>query len=133
MNREIKFRAWDNEAKRMMEFDFESIHGGKLIFVNSRNNEKHFDLEEMTIMQYTGLKDRNGKEIYDGDVVRIYYPPEIGSAKGLTVNPIQWVGVVAWENESKRWDYSGVGFNIASDEIIEVIGNVFEHPELVNK
>jgi hypothetical protein len=121
VNRKIKFRAWDKTTNKMFIV--------AELFFNYSYSQGVFGIATYE----TTLKDRNGKEIYEGDVVQIYYPPELGSAKGLMVNPIQWVGVVAWENESKRWDYSGVGFNIASDEIIEVIGNIYENPELVRK
>lgn len=66
--REIKFRAWDNENKEMLkvqELDFEdTFYGGRLAIRVDQYND-YFDLEDMILMQYTGLKDKNEKEIYE--------------------------------------------------------------------
>jgi uncharacterized phage protein (TIGR01671 family) len=56
--REIKFRAWDKEDKVMVEF-----------FPGDNLSDEYF-CEPFIIMQYTGLKDKNGKEIYEGDIVK---------------------------------------------------------------
>ena len=68
MNREIKFRIWDVENKEMLkvqELDFEpTFYGGKIAIRSEQYND-YFDTEDMILMQYTGLHDKNGKEIYE--------------------------------------------------------------------
>ena len=74
MNREKKFRIWDIENKEMFkvqELDFEpTFYGGRIAIRPDQYND-HFDTEDMILMQYTGLHDKNGKDIYEGDIIRI--------------------------------------------------------------
>lgn len=68
MNREIKFRVWDIENKEMLkvqELDFEPTFYGGRIAIRSDQYNDYFDTEDMILMQYTGLHDKNGKEIYE--------------------------------------------------------------------
>lgn len=73
--REIKFRIWDTENKEMLkvqELDFEPIFYGGRIAIRLDQYNDYFDTEDMILMQYTGLKDKNGKEIYDGDICKYF-------------------------------------------------------------
>jgi hypothetical protein len=105
--REIKFRAWD--GKRILDDFYVSCRSGKA--------EVRGEVFDWTLMQYTGLKDKNGKEIYEGDVVR-------WSGK---VYLIEWhdkvAGFVMQNNGIERPD---VEFES------EVIGNIYESPNLLN-
>ena len=68
MNREINFRIWDIENKEMLkvqELDFEPTFYGGRIAIRPDQYSDYFDTEEMILMQYTGLHDKNGKEIYE--------------------------------------------------------------------
>ena len=124
--RDIKFRCWDTENKQMLkvqELDFEdTFYGGRLSIRTDQYND-YFDIEDMILMQYTGLKDRNGKEIYEGDIV--YIMPEDER------------GIIRWDNETAR--YVVIYDNIISDfdnwygKDLEVIGNKFDNPELLEE
>jgi len=104
MAREIKFRAWDKEEKQFTAMSLEGIFA----FYDEGNGDR------LELMQYTGLKDKNGKEIYEGDIIS-----RIGC--GLSK-------VVEWR-ETKKY----AGFNIGNEYKygIEVIGNIYSNPELL--
>ena len=132
--REIKFRVWDTENKEMLrvqELDFEcTFYGGRLSIRTEQYND-YFDIEDMILMQYTGLHDKNGKEIYEGDIVRI-------------PNDYELYGTNAGEAYEVYFAYGGFrlkpkynskarGYWLEDDNEIEIIGNIYESKELLNE
>jgi len=150
--REIKFRAWDSENNEMIQ-----VYGA---WFEEQGNYHETDLALIGyfLMQYTGLKDKSGKEIYEGDIIKIdkfdysIFPEKI--KKELLKND-------GWKKEKKRMDgrwiieWLGAGFclrpiqNIDMGEFlvdrdsffaylgkqieaeIEIIGNIFENKNLI--
>ena len=135
--REIKFRAWDKTSNRMDEVY--SLNKGGLC--QTRNGRYHLRADECVLMQFTGLHDKNGKEIYEGDVVRcfgIYDKGERISDDGLW--EIYW-RFDRWHlrRGEEQWDngdyYSGDDVYWSEPDgsrKMEVIGNIYEHPELLS-
>ena len=124
---DIKFRAWDKVNESMhdvqgISFYHESIsvdRGDGTYFAN------HASIFEL--MQYTGLKDKNGAEMYEGDVVKgSYYA-------GYNIGIKRIIGNVSWT--SAAFKVSGVkqyeGTIVGLDGSFEVIGNIYENPELL--
>jgi len=127
MNREIKFRAWDIKRNEMRSPE------GVLLLPKREGGAQAMsgDGYNYELMQFTGLKDKNGKEIYEGDVFREVYDDE-----GKT---IEFVSVVKWDSSSASFFAGEPKQHFAElcdlDEIaneFEVIGNIHENPELLN-
>ena len=121
--REVKFRAWLPKQGRIYNWnEFYSIRrmiGGKISLSLSQPSGASFTVyDNFTLMQYTGLKDKNGKEIFDGDIV------DINGCKNRVV----------------EWDEDWCGFYLSRElnpvgyflsEEYEIIGNIYENPELL--
>jgi uncharacterized phage protein (TIGR01671 family) len=115
--REIKYRAWEKSLKQMIPVD--NIDFEKRM-INTESAWRMFD--EIELMQYTGEKDKNGKEIYEGDIIR--------TQEGYTQQ-------VFWNDSNQGWDCLDIdgetkgeaGYLI--DDTDEVIGNIYENPELI--
>jgi len=131
MSRPIKFRAWDKDDNKMYyAFPNWCISLDGDIYTNAdplKNLNKIVEL-----MQFTGLKDKNGKEIYEGDVVRIITDSDNGFAGHYS----DLNSEVVWDEDYTAW-YLPLGFQqlgqaIGDEEVsIEVIGNIYENGELL--
>jgi len=120
----IQFRAW-LKFKACMDsawfIDWE--HG---LVGHSKHNQS--DLDDCVLMQFTGLLDKNGKEIYEGDLILIDYLRD-----EKTKSVIEWYfsGWYAKSLEDPSKQVAGYG-NLFNCKNIEIIGNIYENPELSN-
>lgn len=117
--REIKFRAWYNYSMLPWEWLDTSLN-----CVWTAINAQQYDNPEPVLMQYTGLKDKNGKEIYEGDIVVID-----------ALVPIEdlFTTEVKWNTGSFTANKGNLYRTLAhwAQEGIKVIGNIYENPELL--
>jgi len=128
--REIKFRVWDPNLDngRMLYFDnFEEIVDWQDWDEWKLENSP---MRNVDYMQFTGLLDKNGKEIYEGDIVKC----TDGDDEVSEFNSDTGIGVVEWLEKWGFWNISvienGLG-DILNVYDVEVIGNIHENPELV--
>ena len=126
MSREIKFRAWDKNRK---------VWGSPLLAMTSGNI--HFDWRDRTIinddievMQFTGLKDKNGKEIYEGDILK----STPGWATFFIDDKREHISAVEFVGSGFKGNYDGTLYNLDKLDMAytEVIGNIYEHSHLLD-
>ena len=128
--RVVKFRAWD-EGKEIMHYDFQFIRSGEMandwiVFTSDKQKlcdkphpfENPYLENQFKIMQYTGLKNMEGKEIYEGDILCF---PKYKDSKNI----FHHAWVVEWDGEDCRFTFWSPRSNV------EIIGNIYETPELL--
>jgi uncharacterized phage protein (TIGR01671 family) len=121
--REIKFRAWRTDGKYMVTSDVGALTALRNCYGNKglaeqagfSNIDNQPNPDKFILMQYTGLKDKNGKDIYEGDICK----NDGGMIGEIVFNEFAWM--FRW----KSGNYYPFG------QWCEVIGNIYENPELL--
>ena len=117
----MEFRAWDLEDKGMFDVLEINLSGQHVTYFDGAPRDREYP-EEIVLMQYTGLKDKNGKEIYEGDILNGDFPD-----------------VVFWDNDRGQWGLRNSEnpddtlWEIKRDNNPEIIGNIYENPELLEE
>ena len=133
--REIKFQVfttdWEGVTGCFEGYFLQLLDNGKykVAFTNSDNDKEFITTERENIRLFTGLKDKNGKEIYEGDIIHSLSPFFTG--EGTIHDYDDDYYKVVWKDTGFRLETKD-GLFAYMDELIEprVIGNIYENPEL---
>lgn len=125
--REIKFRAWDKDLKRWTNY---SIDDDLLMFYDKHAEcwEADQEGERFILCQYIGLKNFNGKEIYEGDIVR-------------AVGFFSWIGVAKYSEKNQAFIFEDIDKNYRGSIVFmsqfaqnfKLLGNIYENPGLLKE
>lgn len=116
-----RYRAWDKEFKEMVQVDALDFEEQLIKATYKNGNIVKEDLKNYVLMQSTGLKDKNGKEIFEGDI--------IDSTDGFLTGVIEFrVSLGMFVSYLVEYNNFERLCNIASSR--KIIGNIWEHPEL---
>lgn len=130
-----KFRAWDKKAKEMLEI--ESIDFLNETLFLRRESEfsmswVELNFNDVALMQSTGLRDRNGNEIFEGDIVKI--------TNNLQENEVDYNALIIFKDggfcaiDGTEDNFGLRRYRLSDFNIdLEIIGNIHEHPELLNQ
>ena len=133
MAREIKFKCWDVERKMMYNIAFPSWNGMIEVWEDNKPQTKVLFLsqggpeEQGILREYTGLKDKNGKEVLEGDLVRIPDCLETETLVEQVEYSDMWLGFEPFVPSCATCNF------VPKEKQIEVIGNVWENPGLLEK
>lgn len=136
--REIKFRAWDGKkwwivtSVSFIEYDPDLVaaygHGGGYYLIegiDKDGNRFKGTSIDTKLVAYTGLKDKNGKEIYEGDIVKG------GWHKTAAIYEVRWYRGGFMLHENGHFGFSDMESHDGDSKYLEVIGNIYENSELI--
>lgn len=144
MQNKFRYRVFDNDDKKMHDVIFLNYENNSVEWYNDKNKKRAAFIDEVPTVQCTGLKDKNGKLIYEGDILDLYV-----SSKKLYRYEVKYeIGSFMLESQDEIFDFKNVWndyvyplsqlyYEYQNEENYidecEIIGNVYENPELLEE
>lgn len=121
--REIKFRGWDKELNFMIDIKRYKIDFNGQVLFDNNDKELYNQTNKIELMQYAGLKDKNGVEIYEGDIIK-----DGSRLWKIQISPIYGIFFILTKGGHSRC-YGDFGSYLVDE--FKVIGNIYENQDLI--
>ena len=134
MSREIKFRLWSKIDKKFIKTDNSDLNfvinsDGYLYSVENFYGEIYVSLQlNIVVLQFTGLQDKNGIEIYEGDILKYKFPYD---RRKVHTSPVTYSETQASFGIKDIYGNEIPLYRITANNYFEVVGNIYENPELL--
>lgn len=136
MSKEIKFRLWSKIGKKFIEtnnpnLEFVINNNGYLYSIENFYGEIYvLPQMDIEVLQFTGLQDKNGIEIYEGDILKYKFPYD---KRKVHTSAVTYLETQASFGIKDRYENEIPLYKITANNYFEVIGNIYENEELLQK
>ena len=131
----IKYKIWDKENKKFLEdvweTDYAILPNGIVIEMYDNGFGESYsvhNLDNIEVLQFTGFKDKNDKDIYEGDILRYKFPYD---KRVIHISPVSYLETQSSFGIVDLYGNNIPLYDIACKEYAEIIGNIYENKELL--
>ena len=132
MNRDIKFKAW-NKIENEMSYVFQIQYDGVILEVTVEDDDYLWDINDIELLQNTGLKDIRDNEIWEGDIVKWGHLPG-GYETPVRIAVVEFKPDIQFRpinlKNNKPFYYGNFAYR-DTEKYLEILGNIYDNPELL--
>lgn len=129
--REIKFRAWDSITRCYLKLDGILADGRSFLNGPAKGGFMAYNIQDFQVEQFTGLKDKHGREIYEGDICNCPDTDVDGTIVFLNGRFVWTDGACHWDMVYNAKDGQPIDRVVQEADDLVIIGNIHENPELL--